>query len=246
MSDDVFTDEGDSASALEELVGEGKKFVDYEALAKGKLEADNFIETLKREKQLVEEELARFKGTDSAKATVADLLKELQKANQTPTEEGGDHPMSDEDFQEKVKAILRGEKESDNRKSNRELAHQLVLDKVGGDREVADAYVAERARQLGITKKQLGELSEESPQAFAKLMELDSTKTSKPTTSLPGVRTGTLENKSQRVLEIDGHKTKAHYDKLRKDMGVREWVNDSNLQTQMAKDMRALGERFNQ
>src|SRR5688572_12541162 len=50
-------DDNNQGSILEQLVGEGKKFADAEALAKCKAESDAFIETLKREQAELRREL---------------------------------------------------------------------------------------------------------------------------------------------------------------------------------------------
>lgn len=244
MTKDVFSGDqsgNEGASALEALVGEDKKFADAEALAKGKQSADAHIKTL-------EEENATLKAAtgDQAPATVADLVEALKSSQKTEPKEG-DQPMSDEELQEKVRAIVSGDSELATRKENRELGNALVLDKVKGDAEAATAYVAERATALGTTPAMLAELSEQSPRAFAKLMELDSSTSPKSTTSLPD-RINTLgqELNPHAVTEVDGHHTKSYYDGLKAKVGVVKWLNDSNMQMRMAKDMTALGEKFNQ
>lgn len=248
--DDIFTDDksGDkTSSALETLVGEGKKFADAEALAKGKTEADGFIETLKQEKQAVVDELAALKGKDEGKATVADLIKAVQETNAVSADDKGDKPMTDADFQEKVRTITAGDKETDRRSTNRAQGQALVLGKEGIDsNDAAKTYIAERATALGTTSEKLGELSEESPAAFAKLMEIDPNKSPKGTTSLPGQQNSLALNLENKVLEVDGHKTKSYYDAIRKEKGAKAWINDSNMQMAMARDASALGEKFNQ
>lgn len=60
---------------LGELVGEGKKYKDVEELAKGYVNADNFITTLKTEKQEVEEQLLTVKGQEDQLSNIVELLK---------------------------------------------------------------------------------------------------------------------------------------------------------------------------
>ncbi len=251
MADDIFTPTGEDnkTSALETLVGEGKKFADADALAKGKVEADTFIETLKTEKQAIADELTALKGKDEGKATVADLLEAVQKQNAVSAEDTGDKPLSDADFQEKVRTITNADRESDLRSRNRAQGQSLVLGRQGidGNADAAKAYIAERAVALGTTSEKLGELSEESPAAFAKLMEIDPSKSPKGATSLPGqVNTQALDLDANKVLEVEGHKTKSYYDALKKEKGHKAWINDSRMHTSMAKDMAALGDKFNQ
>jgi hypothetical protein len=242
MTDVFDTDQGDqSASALEELVGDGKKFADHEALAKGKLESDNFIEQLKLEKQEALDALEAAKKDVGEGKTVAELL-EAVRAAQEPTDKDN-QPLSDEDFQEKVRTIVQGEKDGATRTSNREKGNSLVLQKVDGNIEAAKTYVAERAQALGVTPAKLRELSEDSPELFAKAMELDTSTAPKGTAQLQNVNTNNL----QPVVaeEVDGHKTKAFYDRQKKDMGIRKYLDDHKLQNELMADAIALGERFN-
>ena len=152
--------------------------------------------------------------------------------------------MSDEDFQDRVKDIISGVSEGTTRATNRALGNKLVLQKTDGNEDAAKAYVAERAEALGMSRDALGELSETAPQAFAKVMGLDTNQVPKSTTTLPGINTQT-QLQPNVVLEVDGHKTKAHYDVLRKEMGVKKWLNDTSLQAAMSRDATALGAKFN-
>lgn len=241
MTDVFDTDQGgESTSALEELVGDGKKFADAEALAKGKQESDNFIEQLKREKQEALEALEAAKKDAGEGKTVAELLEAVRAAQNTDDKDN--QPMSDEDFQEKVRTIVQGDSDLATRELNREKGNALVLQKVSGNVEAAKTFVAERAQALGTTPAKLRELSEESPELFAKAMELDTSTAPKGTAQLPNVDTNNLQ--SGVVEEVEGHKTKAFYDRMKKEMGVRKYLDDHKLQNSMMADAIALGERF--
>lgn len=243
MSDVFDTDQGDkTANVLEELVGEGKKFADNEALAKGKVESDNFIEQLKTEKQEALDALTEAQKETGAKHTIADLMEAVRATQQT---EGGDtKPLSDEDFQEKVRAIVEGDSSLATSQANRDKGNALVLQKFDGNVEAAQAHVAARAAALGTTVDKLQTLSEDSPALFAKAMEIEPSTAPASTAGLTGkVDTGNLT--SDTVMEIEGHKTKAYYDAQRKEMGVRKYLDDHKLQNQMMADAIALQERFN-
>lgn len=245
MSDVFDTDHSDkTTSALEELVGEGKKFADAEALAKGKLESDNFIEQLKKEKQEALEAYDAAKKEAGKQATIADLIKEIRNETQQSPDRGN-QSLSDEDFQEKVRSIVRGDLDSDRRNANRERGNELVLRKVDGNVEAAKAFVAERAKELGTTPSKLRELSEESPAAFAKVMELGTSTAPASIASLQDSGVNTQNLNSAKVEEVQGHKTKAYYDRMKKEMGVRKYLDDHKLQNKMMEDAIALGERFN-
>jgi len=242
MSEDVFTEtKGDSSgSYLEKLVGEGKKFSDPEALARGKAEADAFIEQLKREKQEAMDALAKAEGDTKSQATVADLIAEVRKAQEGNSD---NNQMSEDDLVTKVRDIMRGESAQATAKQNRDKGNELVLQKVGGDINAAKTYVAERAKQLGMSPAKLAELSEVSPSAFAKLIDTDTSTATKGTTAIPSSNSSNF-NQNSPQLEIDGYKTKAWFDNQRKELGVSKYLNNHKLQNDYLKSAMALGDRF--
>lgn len=249
MAEDIFTPTGGKATTvLEGLVGEGKKFTDNESLAKGKLESDGFITKLQEENATKDAEILALKEKGSSTATVADLIKAVQDSSQTPKPDGADQQLTAEELQEKVRSIVQGDKETEQRSANRTLGNSLVLDKKGidGNADAAKLYIAERATALGTSVEQLGELSETSPLAFAKLMEIEPNTLPKGAGSLLNVQNSQALPKNDNVMEVEGHKTKSHYDAIRREKGVKAWINDSHMQVQMASDMAALGDKFNQ
>ena len=244
---DVFTNdqEGGNESALDALVGEGKKFNDVEGLAKGKQESDTHITKLEGEQAELKTQLEKLQKEKGTEYTVAELMKAVREAT-AKTGSEGDKPMSNEELQEVIKSVMDGENVANTKATNRAQGNKLVLDKVDGNVEAAKALVAERAGKLGMSPAKLAELSEESPSAFARLMEIDASTASSGTASLDGVNTESL-GADQPVLEIDGHKTKSYFDAKRKEMGNRAYLNDSVLQGELQRSSQALGvERFNQ
>lgn len=246
MSDDVFATPGekDTSTALDSLVGEGKKFATVEDLAKGKLAADKHVTTLEEEAAIAKELAEKLNKETGTAHTVADLMKAVKEA--TASKEGeseGTKPMSTEDLQELIKSVIAGETATSTKDANRAKGNALVLSKAKGDVEVAKALIAERAKAVGMTPASLAELSESSPDAFAKLMEIDS-KTQAPSTgALDSANTDTL---SAAVLEVDGFKTRSYYEAQRKEMGNLKYIHDKSLQTEMQKASQALGAKFNQ
>lgn len=248
MSDDAFsssTPTGEPSTALAELVGDGKKFATVDDLAKGKQESDAFIVKLQDENAQAIAALEEAQGKGKDAATVSELLKAVQDS-QTKVADEGTPALSEADLVALVKKTLQGENADATASSNRAEANALVLQKVGGDKDAATAYVAERAKALGITPERLGELSEESPSAFATLVGLTSTKTpAKSVSDLPGA-TNTQALLSDGVQQLEGHNTKSYYDARRKEMGTAKFLGDKPLQIAMMKDAQALGtEKFN-
>lgn len=235
-------DNDNTASILEELVGPGKKFATVDDLARGKVEADAFIEQLKQEKQGVLEALQEAEKGQKEQVTIADLIKAVRDPGDKPKPDADQH-KDEGDLQEKIRSIMKREEAEQTRKANRERGNTLVLQKAQGNAEAAKALVAERAEKLGLTPDKLVELSELSPTAFAKVMEIDLSNASKGTASLPKHNS---EFQDQGVrMEVDGRKTKAFYDKLKKEMGPGRYYGDAKVQLAYLKDAQALGEKFN-
>lgn len=243
MSEDVFTPTGDNdkESVMDSLVGEGKKYKTVEDLAKSRLEADSFIEKLEGENKSVREQMAELEGSKEQEATIADLVKAVRESQKQVSSE--DHQVTDEDLSKKIKDIMQGETATATRKQNREQGNKLVLDKVKGDTDAARSYVAERAKQLGMSVDALGELSETSPSAFAKLIEVDPSKIAKSIASLDGKNPIVDFEKLPETI-LDGTHTKAHYDSLKKEMGIGAYWRDSKVQGDYYNDAMKLGDRF--
>jgi len=253
MTDDVFSQtegkevEGTvstvTTSPLAELVGEDKKFKSIDDLAKGKLEADQHIGQLEGEMKMLREQMAELEEAASKKATVSDLVDAVKNVNKRVDEEGN-QPVSEEQLQHMVESIMEGKHEKQTRLANFQQANQSVLDKFEGDVEAARTYTAERAKQLGLTVDKLKSLGEESPSAFTQLMDVKPSTGSQSVSGLPEVNVERGVNPSRQEV-IDGHHTKAYYDKLKAELGPAKYWNDPKIQGAYFKDNLALGDRFN-
>lgn len=245
MPEDVFsTDQSVDKTALEQLVGEGKKFATVEDLALGKIKSDSHIQQLEGEAELSRKQMAEIEGSNKQSEQVAELLAAVRKHQEVKPDEG-DNQLSAEDLRKNVIEIMQGETNAQTRASNRELANQSVLDKVDGNVEAARTYIAERAKQLGMTPDALAELGETSPEAFTKLVEIDTKQTTPSISGISGVTTETLDG-TPRDLMVDGTHTKAYYDKLKSEIGIRAYWSDPKIQGKYLKDAEKLGDRFNQ
>lgn len=245
MTDDIFSKTGDAGteqSQLANLVGEDKKFKTNEDLAKGKIESDAFIEQLKEEVKIARANTAELEQKGSQQDQITELLKTVRE-HQKQGDEGDDNQVTDEDLSKRIKDIMQGETEAATASQNRAAANKAVLDMLKGDVEAAKVYVAGKAKALGITPEGLATLSESSPSAFIKLMEVDPSTVSQGITPLPNVDTGGGDLGPAK--EVEGHKTKAYYDALKAEIGPGKYWNDPKIQGQYAKDAMFLKERFN-
>lgn len=246
MSGDVFAadDQGSSESVLDTLVGDGKKFENVEALAKGKAESDEHISKIEQENADLKVKVEELAKGETKQKQIDDLLEAI-KAKTEGSE--GDKTMSQEELVALTKSIYQDEKAAETKAANRARGNALVLGEVEGNVEAARLLVAERAQALGMSVEALAGLSETSPEAFATLIKGTSDRTVLPTgstTQLDGQRTDALGNQGP-VLEIDGYKTKAWFDERRKELGVGKFLNDQAIQRELVRSMNGLGERFN-
>ena len=228
-------DPGQGESLVSALVGEGKKYATIEELAKSRIEADNFIDTLKTEN-------ADLRKSTQEQTTIKDVMDAI-KSSQKDSSSEGETPLDDESLQQKITETLEQRDAERTRNANRANAKKLVLDKLDGDESAVEDYVAEKAKALGMTKETLWSLSEESPSGFANLVGVSNRQPSSGNPSnLPHQNTERFGQSD--IMEIDGHKTKQWYDKQRKEMGGRKFINDKSMQLGMLRAREALGEKF--
>lgn len=221
------TNTEDTTVYLDELVGEGKKFKDVEALAKGKAEADKLIAELKAK----EDEFAK---NDYAKQ----LLEKMETQTtvppvQTPepnkgTDEGATTPASTEDIESLIaKAIAERETKSAVT-ANLETVNKTLESNFGTE---AEAKVLAKANELGMTKERLQSIAADSPAAFLSLM---GTKQPEPTVPLSSDR--------NTVNLVSNERDFNYYQKLRKENPKA--FSTSTIQKQMVEDKNRLGNKF--
>lgn len=245
MADDVFADDKSAVSVLDTLVGEGKKFGDAEALAKGKLAADAHISKIEQENAELKAKAEAATSSDDKAEIVKELLEKLKTSQPAQGASDGEKTMSTEELQETIRSVLQDDNDANTKASNRAKGNALVLEKVGGNVEAARQLVAERAAAVGLTPAKLAELSEDSPTAFAALIDpTGSTASSGSPSILPHVNTNALGNDTP-ALEKDGFKTKAWFDAKKKEVGHVKYLNDQSIQNELTRSMNGLGALFN-
>lgn len=193
---------------LEELVGDGKKFSDTKALARGKIEADLFIERIKQDNAELREELKQ-------KVALQEVLDQLKGMRNEPNREESHTPPEDGTKSltpvtpEELEALL--DKKLNERQSQSTLLRnqdyvQAELKKVFGSEDIVRSEINRKAKELDIKPEVLRQMAQQTPKAFLALVIQDrSTPVSTPRSS---VSLGTFKPVGQR--------TKAQWDELRK------------------------------
>lgn len=222
-------------SYVERLVKEkGDQWSDPEVIAKGKYEADNYIQELKAKN---EELAAQAEKAAKLEELIAKIeAKATEPTSVTPQSEdsGADGsntktPVSEDELQSLVeKALTKREAESTVKQNLDQVNSQL--EQLYGTE--AEATVQKKAQELGMSKQRLQEIAAESPTAFFNLMG-DKPKDFKPMTS-GSVRTESVS------MQTPSKRNNAYWQEMRK-TNPREFNRRID---EMVQDRVRLGEAF--
>lgn len=169
---DVFGGEDNPNATVraEDLVGEGKKFKSVDDLARGKAEADAYIERLKTEKAEADRKASE---ASNAAAELAALREEIAAMKQArPSGEQPVQPSQPEvkDLDALIEQSITRAEQRRTQKQNIDEANRVVTEHFSGDSKKAGEEVAKRAREMGLTIDDLKGLAARSPTAFKALI----------------------------------------------------------------------------
>jgi len=226
-------------SFVTQLVGEGKKFKDYEALAKGKLEADRHIGEITKTLDELRAELAK---QDYAKS----LLEQMSKGSDT----GAEQPLpvttsssntenttqSASDFEALVEKVITAKEKGKTASQNISIVGE-EMQKQFGDK-TAD-YLKVKSQELNMSLDRLKEIAAESPTAFFQLIGVkkmgEKVSTSASVTTQSTIRSENFNSYSQ-------DRDFLFYQKMRKEN--RSLYYSPKIQNTMVQDRERLGDRF--
>ena len=242
-SDDNSVDQ--TKDYLEELVGEGKKFKTAADLARGKYEADQFIERLKREQDELRAELSRRLPTEDILTKVEQLMNSRNPDNgNSGAPNRNDHENGDTGglTPEKIAELV--EQRLTQRETQKTVSENLAAVKQALQTSFGDNYQQEllrKASELGYTPDEFTNLAKSKPKAFLALVGANSTpsKGGDPFSAPPRSSVNTLGTQNSGDT---GVRTKAYYDKIKKDNPTTYW--SVQVQNQMHKDAVRLGAKF--
>ena len=227
------------SSYVEQLVGEGKKFKDAEALAKGKLEADKHIEEITRTLNELREEVKKQqytkelldtlqrKGTESGTAETGEPTQTRNSATENTTQ------TSEVDIETLVEQAITKKEQARTVEQNVATANTAMVAQYG---EKAGEVVQSKARELGISVDRLKEIAAESPTAFLQLVGAKTEKAPASQVAPPGsIRQDSLNtNTSDRTFD--------YYQKMRKEN--KNLYYSPKVQRMLMEDRMRLGEKF--
>jgi len=225
---------------LGNLVGEGKKFTDAEALARGKYEADLHVTGLEKQLAELREDLDQGSKITELMALVKDqIIKPVEDPKPTPNVDPSD-TSSGQMTEEELKALIETHVSDRDSKTletkNLMEADKALMDKYGAD---AGRVLASRAHSLGMTVDEMKAVASKNVKAFTRLMSMDE--------GNPTLESGSLLGGGQRSEsgQTKGAETRnsAYYSKLRKDN--KNYYYSPKVQMQLMKDAEAMGDAFN-
>jgi hypothetical protein len=161
---------------LSQLVGEGKKFDSAESLARGKAEADMFVERLQGELKGLRDELKTRTSLDefmdkmnSQQPTEAPVVQpNIQE--QPPAEPAGIQNMSPEQIESLLEQKLTQREQEINQTRNLEEVKSKLLKHFGDNYQNT---LKTKAAELGLGEQFLDDLAKTQPKAFTHLLGLD-------------------------------------------------------------------------
>jgi hypothetical protein len=222
-------DDSQQGSFLEQLVGDGKKFADAEALAKGKHESDAFIETLKREQA----ELRRELDTRLSLEEFLDQQKTTPASGTPITPEGKSgaenvESLSKEQIATIVRDALIHEKTNATQSENLAYARQELIKQYGSG--YADK-LNKVAASLDLDKDFLNNMAATKPKAFLRLVAQEAkevvTSVAPPRSSVRTVAATT-----------SGLKNQAYYNQIKKSDPKYYWSAECSAERhQMAQKL---------
>lgn len=199
----------DGKDYVSELVGDDKKFKSVSDLARGKLEADNYINTLTSRLDELRKELDSRTSLDQFLTEMKGLKAPVQNEQVQPSTPAQvpAGSLDDSVLEEKLAALLERRRAQERSESNLDQV-QRVLSETYGDQ--ASSVINKKAKDLGMSVKDLQALATNSPQAFYQLVGVQERN---PVQSL--APRSTLNSLS--TPNNLGVKNKAYFDKMKKE-----------------------------
>jgi hypothetical protein len=224
----------------EELVGEGKKFSDNEALAKSIVHKDSFIERLKAEQAGLRQELnTRVKMEEFIdKMNTLSQVKSPSNGQDSPGRTTEDNPkgLTDEDLNKLLDTKLSEREKQLKATLNVEQVKQKLQEALGPQYATK---LEQMTNTLGLSREYLNSIASTSPAAFLKLVGIEEKK-SRDDIFTPPPRSQV--NPDTQVSFNSGSRNVKYYENLFNNDPEKYW--SPKVQNEMHADRKKLGARF--
>lgn len=234
MTDNLFDNQTNVVPALDEIMGEGKKYSDAAAVAKAIAEKDAFIARLLEEARRKEADLQASLNTKAFE----DRLKAIEAAQSTERPEPSVRDVTPPsaplpDIEDVVQRAI-ADREATNTRTRNLLNVKDKLTSVYG--EDFATRVKSRAAELNISLAKLNEMAAETPSAFYAVIGLDVQRT--PDNPAPPQ---TRVNSAAQTTN-HGVKNNAYYQNLRKTNPSLYWT--PAVQMEEYNELKRQGDQF--
>jgi len=228
---------------LEELVGEGKKFKDNQALAKGKAESDIFIKTLEREKKELLEDYTKLREEVNTRASLQDLVTQLAQvkaqsaSNENPEDGLGNETRNEpvikpEDIEKLVSNKLSELKQSEKRQTNLDTVRQALTKKFGSNYQTSQL-----ANRIGVDEKTFIDMAANHPTVVIKSLGLEESRKDDSFSPPPP-----SSRSSASFVPETTDRTDKYYERMRREDPQK--YHSREIQLQRHADAQRLGEGF--
>lgn len=216
-------------SYLEQLVGDGRKFKDQEALARGKYEADVYVKTLERKLDQVTTDYLEAKENAISKVEFEQLLNKLSSGEKPIVPDVQKKPevdlsQLDSLVDNRLKAFENTKKQEEN--------YRMVKTKLA---ETFGSNLENHLSELGISGEEAAQLAKTNPNLLLKALGVDQQPKQPGFQAPPRNTSGFTPKPAQK-------RTWSYYQDL-KNKNPNLWL-DPKINVQMQKDHIELGAAF--
>jgi hypothetical protein len=173
MNDLLGPNSQNSNPAVDQLVGEGKKFKDVEALAKSKIESDNYIQILTARMDELRADHLKLQEERNTSAHLNELIDRLDnRRNDTPaTPPGNDvKPLQQEDIQRLLDSELTKRESAAKQAENLRISQAKLRQAFGEDYQ---PILKQKLEELEITPEFADNLAKTNPNVFSRTFGLE-------------------------------------------------------------------------
>jgi len=218
----------ETPGSVAELVGEGKKFATVEDLAKGKQEADQFIEQLKGE-------MSDLRSDLDQRLSAQDLLEEIRKereaqlsASNVPAEGNTTPSLGTDEIASLVKETIEQRDVERTASQNLETVDKKMKELYG---EKAQEVMLLKAKENDISPDFLKDTAAKSPKAFFNVLGIQDQKPITPSSTKGGINLVALDETQPSIREDSWQS----FEKLRKDNPKLYWKPETQQRLFRAK-----------
>lgn len=224
---------------LEELVGEGKKFKTIEDLARGKAEADLYVEHMKGRMDELRQDYTKLYETHNAgpslKETLDQYMQELKQSqgtNQPSGQEDKSVQFDENKLNDMVKQHIAANRQLETEEANAKSVELKLQETYGPNYK---QLVSQQISQQGISVDFFNQLARQHPSVLLRTLGVEGQQ-NRETFQAPVTSTQRSDPFRKNM------RTEAYYEKMRKEKPLE--YRSPKIQDQMFKDVQEQGEAF--